>query len=231
MIVIAILYSLNLQIVRMLSSITLSIELLSFCIAFLSLRKEGNTFSYVSIFYLGFIFFIELSSFSVAKFYQQDGTWLYNVSIIFEVAYVNYGIYLSLKPFQRFAMGFAIINFSIFGISYLCETLATGFQSFNIITISIMSIIFVVWSLYYYLVLIKQQEVIILKYHAKFWWMAGVLMYYFGGTVYNLFLIVLLKNHESAFEPLAYVMLFLNIILYSTWSYSFLCRSLQKKSS
>ena len=99
-----------------------------------------------------------------------------------------------------------------------------AFKKHNITT-SVMSVLFVLYSLYYFYCLLKDESHINLKYYPPFWWTAGVLFFYFGSTACNVFysklsVITVTPKHYLTY----YIYNGLNIILYGCWSYSFICR-------
>jgi hypothetical protein len=70
-----------------------------------------------------------------------------------------------------------------------------------------------------------------LKSSPEFWWVAGVLFFYFAATICNLFEEKLEDIVITSTQNLNYfVFKALNIILYSCWSYAFICRKWLKTS-
>lgn len=92
-----------------------------------------------------------------------------------------------------------------------------------------MSVVFVLYCLYYYYLLLKDESFIEIKTHPEFWWVTGVLFYYFGSTMSNIF-DGLFNVKIIGFATLRYcIYVLLNLILYSLWVYSFICRMKQRK--
>jgi hypothetical protein len=59
----------------------------------------------------------------------------------------------------------------------------------------------------------------------------GTLIFYFGSTAINIFFDYLVHDKISVFSySIRYVTFaILNVLLYSCWSYAFICRFLQRK--
>jgi hypothetical protein len=114
--------------------------------------------------------------------------------------------------------------FSFIGL-YIYDLTNHGFFVYNNLTYTVMSVIFVLYSLYYYYLLLKDDSFVNLRYSPAFWWVAGVLFFYFSTTACNLFndklnTIMLTPKHHLSY----FIFKALNVILYGCWSYSFICR-------
>lgn len=205
----------------------ISVELICLLFAVIFLFRDKNYFWKSTLYYLILVCCTELlGSYMGSK--KIHNLWLYNIFILFESSYISLGIFYCLKkyinPKPLIFTGLAIIY-----LIYLFFFIVNGGEKLNSLTISVMSVVFVVYSLYYYFLLLKDENFIEIKYHPEFWWVAGVLFYYFGSTVTNLlyddFDIMVTKH-----LPLHYVIyILLNFILYFIWTYSIICRAKQRK--
>lgn len=211
--------------------INIIIEISCLIASIFFLKNDLSKFSRLTIFYLTIVCLTEISGLIYIKTFHKSNAWLYNISIIFEAAYIAYGLYAALIAFTKKSSPIIFSFLGVFCLCYLIEISNHGFFKFNTVTLSVMSVLIIMISLYYFLLLQKDKNPINLKYHWQFWWVTGVLIYYFGGTVYNLCLYFLLDDIPKPYKLLVYVMIFLNLILYSSWAYSFLCRSRQQKLS
>jgi len=122
--------------------------------------------------------------------------------------------------------GLVLAGLFIFITSYLLEGYFNGFAQFFDLTNLISSTIFISLSLYYYYLLLNQNEFYNLMQYAPFWWVTGALFFYFGGTVCNIFFNYLtqLTSSELGVPLRYYIFNILNLVLYSCWSYAFVCR-------
>lgn len=209
--------------------ITILIELGCLLTALFFLKNDATKFSRLTIAYLTIVCIAELLALLYVKAFHQSNAWIYNIFIIFEATYISYGLYAALKPLTSKASAICMLPLIIFCCTYLFEISNHGFFKFQTLTITIESVLFVFISLIYFYLLIKQKDPINLNIHPQFWWITGVLFYYFGSTVYNLFIYFLYKNFPKAYDILIYIMLGLNLLLYSIWIYSFICNSRQRK--
>lgn len=213
----------------MISIINIIIELSCFIMAIVFLKGDDLLFSKVTKGYLAIVVIIETIGFSMSKGFHLNNAWLYNIFIIFEATYISYGLYVALNKLTNKALVICTIPIITFIITYIFEIYTHGFLKFNSLTINIESVLFVIVSLIYFNLLIKQKDPIDLNTNAQFWWVSGVLFYYFGSTIYNLFIYFLYQDFPKSYAILIYVMLILNLLLYSIWIYSFICNSRQRK--
>lgn len=211
------------------SSINILIEVCCLIAALYFLRNDNAMFSRITIAYLVVVCLTEISGLIFTKTVHQSNAWIYNIFIIFEAAYISYGLYVALKSFTKKSLVICIIPMAIFCGTYLFELNKHGFFKFNTLTVNIYSVFFVIISLIYFHLLVKQKNPIILKINPQFWWVTAVLFYYFGSTIYNLFVYFLYQQFPKSYIVLAYTMLGLNLVLYSIWIYSFICNSRQRK--
>lgn len=207
----------------------ISIEISCFIAALFFLRKDYTVFSYITLFYLAVVCITEIIGLLYIRNLHQSNAWIYNIFIIFEATYITYGLYVALKFLTKKAALICSIPLAVFCFTYVIETLHHGFFKFRTLTVTIESVLFVFISLIYFYLLIKHKDPINLNIHPQFWWIVGVLFYYFGSTVYNLFIYLLYKDFPKAYDILIYIMLGLNVLLYSIWIYSFICNSRQRK--
>jgi hypothetical protein len=205
------------------------IELSCLIAALFFLRNDTSKFSCITISYLAVVCITEVLGLLYIKTFHQSNAWIYNIFIIFEATYIAYGLYVALKALTNRAVLICSLPLIIFCCTYVFEIFNHGFLKFQTLTITIESVLFVFVSLIYFYLLIKQKDPINLKIHPQYWWITAVLFYYFGSTIYNLFIYFLYKDFPKSYDILIYIMLGLNLLLYSIWIYSFLCNSRQRK--
>ncbi len=157
--------------------------------------------------------------------------WPYNILLVFQIALISYMFYGFLKKDDKGKL-VVISGFAILTLLYVLDIAQHGFFRFNVLTYNSMSVFLVIYSLFYFYVLLKGDHYINLRYSAAFWWVCGGLFFYFGDTAVNLFrgklsAIIITPKHALPY----YILIVLNIILYSCWSYSFICRKWLMKRS
>lgn len=154
---------------------------------------------------------------------------IYNIYLVIEVIFTsilfNYllNIYIASKTF-------VIPGLVLLAFVYSYEIYKHGIFEFNVLTTTIMSILFIFYSFYYYYLLIKDEQHINLKFYAPFWWVSGTVFFYFGSIVNDLYFTVVDSQHSQIFVFRHLIFIVLNITLYTFWSYSFICIYLQRKS-
>ncbi len=159
---------------------------------------------------------------------RMSNHWLYNIYLLLEAGFVGYMFY-HLFPKRK---GLVYSGLVIFLVSYSIEGYTSGFGHFFDVTNLISSTIFIILSLYYYYLLLNQSKFYNLLQYAPFWWVTGVLFFYFGGTVCNIFFsyLIQLTTAEIRIPLRYYIFNILNLVLYSCWSYAFVCRSRELES-
>jgi hypothetical protein len=157
---------------------------------------------------------------------SHNNQWFYNIYIWFEIVIIHIMFLHLFKHYFNFKLVF-IAAVIILGLRYAYDMYNKGFLWYSNITYTIMSVLFVLYSLSYYYLKFKDEEYVDLKFSPEFWWVAGNLFFFFGATACNLFNDqlddVMLSGHTLTY----YVFRLLNFILYGCWSYSFICKKWQ----
>jgi hypothetical protein len=153
-----------------------------------------------------------------------NNQWVYNIFLLSEAGFTNL-IFAAFYDKYTHNKSIIISGLIIFIILYIYEVISHGFLKYNNLTYSVMSVQFVLYSLYFFYLLLKDDHYINLKFSSEFWWIAGTLLFYFGNTASNLFDDKLYSISNGQKNDLTnFIFKALNIILYSCWSYSFICR-------
>lgn len=202
-------------------------EILCLVAAFLFLKADKLTFWKLNIAYLFIALVIEAFG-SYLSDQKVNNLWLYNIFIFFEITFIFIGLYHCLKdyinPKPAIFSGLGITYSLYFGL-----LIKDSIMAYNAITVTVMSVIFSFYCLYYYYLLLNDEKFVDIKFHPQFWWITGVLFYYFGGTVYNLLDDVFDIRLFTNFTLRYLIVIILNVILYSIWTYSYSCRAKQRK--
>ena len=206
-----------------------TLELICLIFAFVFLYKDKNTFWKIT---LGFIFLVFFNEFFVARYIgrlYRSNIIVYNIYTIFELTYVTYAFSYFLKDFVSVKKVLLAVYLIIFVIYIVFSVNNNMVSVYNSITVSIMSVVFVIYGLMYFYLLLKDEEYIDLKFHPAFWWVGGVIIFYFGSTLANFFDNIIQQKFLGRFNTRLIIYNTLNIFLYSFWSYSFICRARQRK--
>lgn len=207
------------------------IEYLCLLFAIFFLIKDRTTFWRISVFYILIVCLTETTAGIVSRVYHHHNVGIYNVYMLIEATYVSYGLYYFLKEYIKNIVYWILsIYCIILTINAFC-IYEHGINTYNSLTVSIMSVFFVVFSLLYFYVLLKAESFIDLKFHPAFWWIGGVLIFYFGGTLANFFDDIIQMKFFKELNARTIIYTTLNAFLYGFWSYSFICRTRQRKLS
>lgn len=164
-----------------------------------------------------------------AKMYHTNIV-TYNVFIIFEISYITYAFYILLNHYIRIKNWLIGIYVGTM-IIYATYTYLYGLNVYNAFTISLASVIFVVYSLMYFYLLLKDENYIDLSNHPTFWWVGGTLIFYFGSTLANFFDDIAQHVYFGKYSVRTIIYITLIFFLYAFWAYSFVCRARQRKLS
>lgn len=198
---------------------------LGFAIYFLS--KDKNPFWRITIWYLVIVMVTEIAGRYCAITYRTN-LFAYNIYTLFEVSYVTYGFYTFTKQYADIKK-WIIATYGAIILIYITFTAIYGIHVYNAFTISIMSVVFVIYGLLYFYLLLKDEDYIDLKFHAAFWWVGGALIFYFGSTLANFFDDIIQQKFLGKYNTRAIIYTTLNFFLYGLWAYSFICRARQRK--
>jgi hypothetical protein len=157
------------------------------------------------------------------KLHLKTNVPIYNCFMLVE--FIFYGMYfkwITESKWLRNTIVILLIFFSIFWI----------FSTFYIFTIqqwnsyfSVAESIFVVClAAKYYQQLLTSKILVSLKSHPEFWIATGMILFYSCDFPYLGMLNYLVKNFYHLSQKLLYVLDLLNIIMYTLFSYAFLCR-------
>ncbi len=202
-------------------------ELICFLIAMVCLIKDRNRVWKYFSFYLFITCVTELGAIYLKRHRHSNG-WPYNISMLFEMLFISlmfanlFNKYIKSKPI-------ILTGFVSFAGVYIYETIGNshkimkpGFLYFNNTTNNVMSVLFVFYSLYYFYLLLRDSQYIDLRFSPQFWWVIGVLFFYFGSTAVNIYRGI---DESDSKQALCYYILNIFIILlYSCWSYAFICK-------
>jgi hypothetical protein len=197
-------------------------EIACFVTALVCLTKDSHLAWRSMVLFLLIICLTEVTGLFIRKSHHSNA-WLYNIYLVFEASFTSLlfgsilGKYFNSKPL--ILSGLAVLL-----LLYVYELFDHGLYIFNDLTATVMSVIFVLYSVLYYFLLIKDEEYVDLKRSAPFWWVAGALFFYFGSTACNLFYPFLKDVKIAGHNITYYIFTALTILLYSCWSYSFICK-------
>lgn len=205
-------------------------EFICLGIAVISLHKDNAIAWRRNILYLILVVLIELSGIYL-KTLGEKNSWVYNILVFFEISFFSLMFQNVLSKYTNSRL-IILLGLGLLLGFYCYELFSHGYDKRHHLTIIILGVVMIVYSLLYFYYLLKDEHYVNLTTSAEFWWVSAVLIYYFGVTTCNIFYPVLSKFLVKPNEVFSYTFKVLNILLYSLWSYSFICRRwLTTKSS
>ena len=212
-------------------------ETICFLIALLCLAKDANLLWRSMILFLFLTCITEMLGIYFKKIFladmahQHQNVWLYNILLIFQAIFISLMFQSFLNKYIR-SKPIIIGGLLLLAAIYLYEISAHGIFQYNEKTNTVMLVLFVIYSLLFYYHLIKDDEYTNLLHLASFWWVGGLFLFYFGSTAANIFIDSLSQQKGLSVKFLSsFIFKMLNVLLYSFWSYSFICRQRLTKTS
>lgn len=160
---------------------------------------------------------------------------LYNAFLLVECSFVSYFLYSIFQPFG-YQRKWLFIWWGVFALVYVTELVYYRGSTpvhFAAIAVIVMSIVFVFSCLWFYYVKLVDEQYDPLLRSPQFWWVSGALFFYFGSTACNIFFDYLVVYDVASYDKSIRYIIYniLNVILYSFWAYSIVCRYRQRKLS
>ncbi|MES2063734.1 MAG: hypothetical protein V4456_17540 [Bacteroidota bacterium] len=207
-------------------------EFLCFLAALFFLYREKSLAWKLFIPFLLLTCCTELAGIYIREYMDKANYGIYNVYLLFECGFTSYFFFYLYKGYH-YKITWLFTWLGIFTVMYVIDLLYHDFARFVSTTASVMSVVFVLASLYFYFLKLKDDHFEPLLFSAQFWWVSGTLFFYFGSTACNNFLDYLTRYEAITFyRSIRYIMFnVLDVIMYIFWSYAFICRYRQRKSS
>lgn len=157
---------------------------------------------------------------------------VYNIFLVAECVFQSYFFYYLYKTWVK-RKTLLLVWLAIFFVCYFVELYSSNFQYYASNTATVLSVALTLGSVYYYYLMLRDDRYRRLAVDAPFWWVNATFCFYFAGIASNLFFQYLVKvPAQGMLHSARYIVIsVLNIILYLTWSYSFLCRYRQRSST
>jgi hypothetical protein len=204
-------------------SINIAIEFFCFFTALFCLWNDKNSVWRFSILYLFIVCCLEEAGhFFKTAHDQNSNILLYNILLIFEISYTSLIYYIVINRYAK-SKPVILSGLVIICITYVAEISNHGYTNFNNFTLNVFSVLNVIYGFVFYYLLLKAPDYINVKTSAEFWWVTGSVFFYFGSMVSNLF-IAIVHNINPLLSFNYYIYIAINVLLYSFWSFSFLCR-------
>lgn len=156
--------------------------------------------------------------------HRPNNHWLYNAYLPLQFSFISWVAYKICKPYFN-SKPFLLTGLAVFIISYCIESFRSGFLNYSSITKTIFSVWMIVLCFVYYYRFLQKEERLAIWSHADFWIISGLFFFYFVSTASNLFFDYLVNLNKDQLRPIRYtIFLVLNIFLYGSWSYAFICK-------
>lgn len=205
-------------------SFNIAVEITCFFIALFFLQGDKKAFWRIVIAFLLLTCCTELYGRYLGMVLRQPNGWLYNIYLLIEIGFIHLILLECTKPLFKNIRVVLHASLVIVGLAYLLEYLYLQTSGFYNSTYKIFSISAIILCLVFFYGFVRQEKYEDLKLYPPFWLIAGILFFYFGGTVINFMYKVLTVEITPNKTIRSYINHVLILLLYSFWSYSFICR-------
>ena len=196
---------------------------------FINNKKAGWLRNFIWL--LSITVITESAGYCVYFLLQKNNHWVFNAFMPVDFFFTNWILYKICSPHFN-CKPWIIIVLAVFSILYVIESINSHFLEYSSISGSVKSIVIISISFLYYYYLLKQDEYIDITKDPPFWIVTGCFFFYFGGIACDFFFDYLVTINNTTLKPVRYIIyIVLNFILYSCWSYAFICKYRQTISS
>ena len=207
-------------------------EALCFVVSLICLYRDKEPAWRLFILFLLVTVVVEVCGIYVRTELHLPNFMIYNVFLLVEClvqSYFFYYLYKTYRGTQRLFTGWLVV----FAFFYFTELVKNHFGTYVSASSTTMSVGLILASVYFYYLRLKEEKSRQLVTYAPFWWVNGTICFYFAGIACNLFFSYLVQDRTPGIGHSARYIVFsiLNIIVYLSWSYAFICRYRQRISS
>lgn len=201
----------------------------SICLSFaLIYLRKSNDWWVLFIPYLIIVLVTETYGlFLIMHLKQANNYWVHNLYLPIYFCFIFFALFKIKNGLIKIKKWMYILPVFILA-SYFYESVLHHFHNLSIITYNIFNVFIVLICCNYYYYLLKNDHFIDLKKHAPFWIITGLFFFSFGSISYLFFDALSQINIKNGLPIRPIIFIILNFILYSCWSYAFLCRYRQK---
>ncbi len=205
-------------------------EGLCLLVALFTLNRAKERIWRVFPLYLLIVVCTELTSIYLRRHGMGQTNWLYNIYGIVEISAINLMLHEILKhrisTWGPFYLGICIV-----ACVYLAELIFGEFSKRYNIPHGVFSLFVVLCALTYLKRLMEDPHYITLSRDPNFWWIMGAIFFYFAFTSLNVLHVKLDTETKVVYHPL-FKLTFraVNVILYSIWSYAFICKRWKQRA-
>ncbi|RYY56645.1 MAG: hypothetical protein EOO09_05815 [Chitinophagaceae bacterium] len=208
------------------------IELASFLFCIASLRGQRDWWR-IFTWYMLFTVLLELAGFLLYfhLFKGSSNEWLYNLRFPVEMAFFAW-FFLKTMAAYRIRPQWFITGWALVVAAWMYESYTDRFMGYSDSANLLASVLIIISCCVFYYQLLRAKEYVDLPSWPPFWIVSGLFIFYFGSTGLNVFSDRLSAIYRTTGIPIRFIiMVVLNFILYTCWSYAFICIKRNRISS
>jgi hypothetical protein len=222
-----------------LKSLTITlIEMACLAMALCLLRQEEKSWWQAVKWFMIIIVMVELAGLIIGFGYYRNNYYLYYFFMPVSVAFTSWILYACCSEFAEHRR-WILYGMLLFFLPYIAEFYFTLTKSgYRLMSQFYICIFFTITCCLYYYHMLRQQNHIRLAQHPGFWIVTGIFVFYFCKTgvvfFFDYFSFPKVTSEIEQYQlryTRFFVMAALNLILYGSWSYAFICRYREKTSA
>lgn len=207
-------------------------EAVCFMVSLVCLYRDKEPAWWLFIPFLLATVLVEIGGIYIRTVMLRPNYAIYNVFLLVECLVQNYFFYYLYRKYlntKKLLIGWLII----FVCFYFTELVQNNFAAYVPHSSTVLSVELILASVYFYYRLLREERSRQLSSYAPFWWVNGTICFYFAGIAGNLFFNYLIQDQTPGISRTVRYLVFsmLNVILYLSWSYAFICRYRQRNLS
>jgi hypothetical protein len=211
--------------------IYLATILIAFLTSLICFRLDLSIHFKVFSLLLALTFIVEIGSVIIGRvLHHKNNFWIYNAFTLPEFWIYGYFYHkaITVRVLRKIVFLFLLI-FPIFW--FITVFFIFGFNVWNSYVLIVGSFFSVVLALMYYYQMVTAREFRSIRDLPEFWIATGMLIFYLGALPYFGTLNFLISYSRSAATRLLTILKILDILMYSLFSYGFLCLIITSKRS
>lgn len=207
------------------------IVFLAFILSLFFLRKDRSWWKHFKWFLL-LSFLVEGTGYAMYfLFHLKNNYIIFNLFLPVEYIFISWLLSRLCSPYFNCYPVILVGLIITLGV-YIYENTRPDFKGYSSNSTIVASVFFSFVCILYFYFFLKQRDYVSITTHPQFWIIVGIFLFYFSSIAVNFFFNLLSEENRKIFRPIRYyISVFLNFILYTSWSYAFICKRHQKIST
>lgn len=203
---------------------TIVMELLCLLACIFLFRNMRTSWWHIFIPFLLFTLVVEVIGLIIVIYLKETNYWVFNIYMPIKFAFFLFTLSHIARQFFSTRI-WIITGLFLFCVLYICEIVVSGFFKYCFYSNLFISLWIAVLCCQFLYAFMKKNDYINLNAYAPFWIIAGFLSFNLGSAACNIFFNQLTAINRQLNMPVRFIIFnVLSLILYTCWTYAFVCR-------